>query len=508
MIDIENNLTKLLKHSDALPFLFVGSGISRRYLNLPNWADLLDMFSDKSEYYIQKYNEDYPKVATLIEEEFFDTFWTDAKYKNMKESYLKTGAKGQKYPLKYAIAEYFRQIDYDNYLLSNEVEELKKANIDGFITTNYDNFLETLFDFKVYTGQDEMLFTKILEIAEIYKIHGSCDKFESIVITDNDYEKFKEKNIYLTSKLTSIFIEHPIIFLGYSLSDSNITGILKNIASSIGQDNLNKLKDRIIFVEYEVDKSKHLFEISSKTIDDLIIPITLIKTDDFLSIYKALSKTQRKIPARCLRMLEQQMYELVVTDKLEGRAVVNIENIKDYKDIEFFAGVGVVSEVSNKGYNCIESIDLFEDLVFDEGNYKFPENIINKTLPKLFQKAPQLKIIPIFKYLNESDITKDNFNEFKLHKNIIEVIEQDTNFYNITLTFFKEDAVFITNVFSHLENNNLKEIDLDRFQSFLTLNKALLKDKSNQTANGYYKKLACLYDRLKYGWFDKEEKKV
>lgn len=505
MLDIQDNLNALLKKSNSLPFLFVGSGMSRRYLDLPDWGGLLKQFLDEDdvEYEIQKSNGDYPKVASYIQKEFLKEFWKNDKYKDMKKEYQKLNFIGEEYPFKFTIADYFNNIDYKDYKHKEEIGEFKKINIDGIITTNYDNFLETIFDYEVYKGQDDLFFTKTMEIGEIYKIHGCCTKFESIVITENDYTRFKEQNIYLTSKLTSLFMEHPIVFLGYSLSDENIIGILKNIASSIGKDKLELLQDRIIFIEYETDTTKQFFESRVKQIDDLIIPITHIKTDDFLSIYKALGTTQRKIPAKCLRMMENSIYELIKTNDPRGKmAVVDIDKIDDYTDIEFYAGVGVVNEMSNKGYNCIDSIDLFEDLIFDGDNYKFPENIISRTLPQLFQKTPNLRNIPIFKYLKASDIDIDNYKDNELHKNIEEIIEQDSPFYKITPSYFEDDKVFIEKMYTFLDAKQYTKIDLERFQNFLVINKKYLNDKSNQTANTYYKKLACLYDRLKYGWFE------
>lgn len=44
-MEIINSLERILKESDSLPFLFVGSGFSKRYLDLPNWEDLLKEIS-------------------------------------------------------------------------------------------------------------------------------------------------------------------------------------------------------------------------------------------------------------------------------------------------------------------------------------------------------------------------------------------------------------------------------------------------------------------------------
>ena len=44
------------------------------------------------------------------------------------------------------------------------------------------------------------------------------------------------KNPYLAAKLLSIFIEHPIIFIGYSLDDENIRSILCSISAMMSKD--------------------------------------------------------------------------------------------------------------------------------------------------------------------------------------------------------------------------------------------------------------------------------
>jgi hypothetical protein len=90
-----------------------------------------------------------------------------------------------------------------------------------------DLLLEDIFpDFEVFVSQDELLFSSSQGIGEIYKIHGCCSKPNSLVATKEDYERFDERNPYLAAKLLTVFAEHPIIFLGYSLNDRNISSIL------------------------------------------------------------------------------------------------------------------------------------------------------------------------------------------------------------------------------------------------------------------------------------------
>ncbi|HFM5027939.1 TPA: SIR2 family protein, partial [Escherichia coli] len=107
-----------------------------------------------------------------------------------------------------------------------------KANIDGIITTNWDVFLETLFPkFTTFIGQDGLITGRSHGIAEIYKIHGCCTEPNSLILTSSDYDKYRKKNPYLSSKLLTMFIERPVIFLGYSLTDEHIAEILEDIVS-------------------------------------------------------------------------------------------------------------------------------------------------------------------------------------------------------------------------------------------------------------------------------------
>ena len=143
-------------------------------------------------------------------------------FKNRNKDLIKKGIS----PFKIAIGEYFENIKYDNTKKIEEIEllkEIQQRNISGIITTNYDKFLEKIFqNFKVFAGQEELIFSNLEGIAEIYKIHGTSSSPETIIITSDDYKKFEEKSDYLTAKLLTIFLEYPIIFIGYSINDKNI----------------------------------------------------------------------------------------------------------------------------------------------------------------------------------------------------------------------------------------------------------------------------------------------
>ena len=112
--------------------------------------------------------------------------------------------------------------------------------------------MEDYFEgFTKYVGQTELIFSAIQGVAEIYKIHGSLESPESIVINEADYLKFEEKSAYLAAKLMTIFMEYPIIFMGYSISDNNIINIIKSIVNCLDENQVRMLENRFVFVEYE-----------------------------------------------------------------------------------------------------------------------------------------------------------------------------------------------------------------------------------------------------------------
>ena len=78
-------------------------------------------------------------------------------------------------------------------------------------------------------------------MGEIFKIHGSITEPDSLVVTQKDYDTFSIKNPYLAAKLITIFVEHPIIFIGYSLNDPNIISLISSIVSCLNTEKLRLL---------------------------------------------------------------------------------------------------------------------------------------------------------------------------------------------------------------------------------------------------------------------------
>jgi hypothetical protein len=204
----------------SAPFLFAGAGLSRRYLGLESWEGLLRRYSAEVgrpyEYYLATANGSFPSVASAIAADMHERWWREDRYVESRERFASAAVRRDS-ALKIEIARYLADsIDRlpSGGQLANEIDRLGRIVIDGIVTTNYDPLLETLFpDFRVFVGQDELLFNDPQGVGEIYKIHGSHAVPNSLVLTAEDYERFRERNPYLAAKLLTIFVEHPVVFV-------------------------------------------------------------------------------------------------------------------------------------------------------------------------------------------------------------------------------------------------------------------------------------------------------
>ena len=309
-------LAALLHDHPSSPFLFVGSGFSQRYLGSPTWEALLRQFAvgmEPFEYYFATADSKLPRCASLIADDFSKRWWKEDAYARQREDY-KQYAKSSSSALKIAVSDYMRKdvkLQKDSKL-TDELNALRTINAEGIITTNWDCLLEGIFQgYKVYIGQQSIVTKTPQNIGEIFKIHGCCTDPNSLVLTDQDYALFREKQAYLAAKLITIFVEHPVIFIGYSVSDSNILELLRSILRGLGSDEIKCLQRNLIFLQRAKEGRPAGVIENILYVDQTPLPITHLITDDFTSVYSALARTKLKLPARVLRFCKEQLYEIV-----------------------------------------------------------------------------------------------------------------------------------------------------------------------------------------------------
>lgn len=247
-----NKLSKL----NQKPVLFVGSGLSQRYLKSPTWWGLLEKISEELEIdksLLERWtSNNYEEIAERLEAICFTTL--------KKESLLESD--DIRRPFRELIAQILNEYTVDNSEYENEISILGGIDYQKLITTNYDSLLEksvfNIEDEEIYIHNDD-LFSSETKNKKLYKIHGSIDKPSSMIITKSDYDQFFEKSKYIYSKLLTIFVESPIIFLGYSLSDRNIKDILTTLTATLSQKDLKQFQERVYIISYSSDDKPEYF---------------------------------------------------------------------------------------------------------------------------------------------------------------------------------------------------------------------------------------------------------
>jgi hypothetical protein len=352
---------------------------------------LLQRFADQTHYPFERYRADASRnpaqMATSIAEKFNPIWWESDQYSTSRTAFPEPETKQS--PLKIEVAQYVLSASANQPtegVLFDELALLSKAVVEGVITTNYDTLLESVFsDFKVYSGQDALLFNTTYGVGEIFKIHGDAQYPETIVLTAEDFERFNDRNKYLAAKLLTIFVEHPVIFLGYSLTDPNVREILLNIAAVLTPDNLEKLRDRLIFVQWSQTEAHDDMITTFHSIDGNPIPIISVTIADFKAVFSAIANLKPRIPSGVLRRVKEQVYDLVSTSESKGTLLVrDLEDDVDPSQVEIVIGVGVRQQLALQGLVGWDRKQVMLEVLEQtlKGNEKALDTVAAEVLPQ------------------------------------------------------------------------------------------------------------------------------
>ncbi len=513
----------IVQKFDATPILFVGSGLSRRYLDLPDWKGLLEHFAtiiNQDDFAYSAYENKakslggkagiMPKVAELIQTDFDEKWFADSSIRTVEENVLEQIKQNGLSPFKAEIAELIKNKTVINpqYAVEiNKLAQISEKSIAGVITTNYDSFLEDTFNgFTKYVGQSQLIFSAIHGIAEIYKIHGSIEKPESIIINENDYALFEQKSAYLAAKLMTIFMEYPIVFLGYSISDTNIQNIMKAIVDILDEEQISMLENRFVFIEYVPDAVGA--EVSPFTIMIESKPLVMKKIvlSDFMLLYSALGKKKTKLPVKILRRFKEELYNYTITNMPTTNLRVAALDDTRVDDEELVLAIGKVSDLGLKGLKGIDGNEWYRDIVLGDLEFTADE-MLQYAFPKVSKQNSGR--LPIHKHLAE--VTK----EFKE----CTIFAKQLNFETIISPSIKKNRKSIgeyqsvqqiwhqekhsleraTRLIAYLEQEQIEVTELENvlIEIFSEDVNALQNASSPERTN--IRRLILIYDYLKWG---------
>lgn len=413
--DYINEISKHMINNNIA--LFVGAGFSSLF-GYPSWSKLLKIII-----------EDYNLKEKLKETSLF-SFVDSDEFENadkINDIILD----------KLLGVDYLRLAGYIDYILKNnygisihkaigekisQYEDLRKKDkqieylmnffqnnkmmLEDIITTNYDSNIEFCFNQEISVINRNLIsLNNISYKNKIFKIHGCISdindgRYGGIIITEKDYNDFKNKNKYLFYKIYSFFTEKKIVFIGYSINDPNIRSLLNDVI----EENSDEVDIQIYWVTRENLKKldKEYYEKHFK--------LSIIEETEIINFFK---------------MLEQALEV-----NLELRKAIE-KDIQEYCKviIDNYENDSLISEVL-KGDNFTEILQcLYNQLV---------EGVSTRAL------------IPYFKLI--SKVNKETILKNKLYvQNIIE-LESPTIFRLVELLDSDED------IQNFIKNNNMSDI--------------------------------------------------
>lgn len=498
------NIKEFVSQFKVNPVLFVGTGLSLRYFeNSFTWDGLLSKicidYSYNQEHYLDLKSHctdsnnvcNYSKLGSVIESEFNDlaTNNRNGKFKEVNDIFYNKMTNGLKLSrFKIYVANLFSNMHYRENK-KEEIAEFTKVrkNIGSIITTNYDNLIEKVFEFVPLIGNNILLSNPY---GSVYKIHGSFDHPEDIIITEEDYSKFNNKYELIRAQLLSLFINNPIIFLGYSMQDENIKSILKTIFTYVDPNTelASKIRKNFLLVEYSKDSTN--LEISEHDIDISEIPGTIrinkIATDDYMSVYKALSGLMLPVSALDIRKVQN-----VVKDIYSGGSIkVMIASYDEMENGDRVLAIGTDKTISCNFMNIKEMIQNYFRLIKEANSAMI--SLLNK------QQISSSQYFPVFGFSTVcdkiDDIERLKSNEIKNikdyanshgvktnpHVNIDDILNDES-----ISSSYKDGAIFHS-----VKEGQISLEDTKTYLKQLCENREILKSSN--------RRLLCLYDILKY----------
>ncbi|CAM3488316.1 hypothetical protein XNC1_3423 [Xenorhabdus nematophila ATCC 19061] len=497
-MDIQEFVSQFKNH----PVLFIGTGFSLRYLkNSFTWNGLLQYvcyeLTENKETYLDIKSKNYINgeykyevIATEIEKLFNEKLKEDrnGKFKVINDIFYEN-MHNEINLSRFKI--YITKLLEDKTLKDEKKDELNellkiRKNIGSIITTNYDALVEKIFEFEPLIGNNILLSNPY---GSVYKIHGCISSPEDIIITDEDYKSFEYKYDLIRAQLLSLFIHNPIIFLGYSVSDSNIQKILKTIFSYVSSNTelSKKIRDNFLLVEYEENStSEAIVEHDIRIEENVTIRINKIKTDNYTTIYRSLSDLILPVSAMDIRKVQKVWNEI----KAGGNIEVNItDNLDQLKNNQMIVAVGSRNNIKYEYQTAKEMMQNYFKIV-EESNKQLIE-LLNK------QTIQASQYLPIFAFSNICP-ELENVQQYKNQQ----ISKLDEHFRRHNVNNCQNTHNNISNIFFDDSISNSKKEDSIFYSAYLDkINLDELKDHlicMEDKISTPYRRLLCLYDYKKY----------
>jgi hypothetical protein len=155
----------------------------------------------------------------------------------------------------------------------------------------------------------------------------------TIVINEADYQRFDEDHKYLSAKLLTYFVEHPLVFIGYRANDPNVKKILADVDRMV-RANEYELVPNIYILERSEKISPESYPPRDKVLavsPDRNIRIKSISASSFEWVYKAFGQAGNleKVDTKLLRSLMARSFDLIRSDIPKKHVEIDFKMLKD-----------------------------------------------------------------------------------------------------------------------------------------------------------------------------------
>lgn len=433
--------------TNRLPALFVGSGLSKRYLeNMPTWDELLISIAEKidisdKQYYAikQKYPDSDPMKMANVADDISERVREKIENGEININQILSQDLIEKIPI---ATSYFKLMVSNelndlqiikNDKITNEINLLKKTmdKVNNIFSTNYDTFFEDfIFEdnkMDVFIKQSDLYLSPSFGIGEMYKIHGCISNPNEMIVTTEDYEKYNlNMNIFI-SKLYTILLERPVIFLGYSMNDYNIKIILEGFIQHFSEDKFETIKNNLIFVKYEPGVNELINGTATFQLQTKQIRMTEITTDRFDLIYKTILEIKEGISAKEYKRYQNVIFDIIEKHERLGEKVfladhLDIERIDTNKMI-----LAIQPEYNNniRGIIGMDATTIIREALYDNDELRFDE-IATLWVEKNLSKTHIFPIYYLKKYMKNGLNTGQKFlnNEKNMNKTYEKFIQE------------------------------------------------------------------------------------
>lgn len=262
-ISIENNL-KIGKKTTYPKVTFDSE--DSLFKDSANSANNLYQFSNEID-------ERYAKAQKLISNNYTD----DSDAENLVEDHFKSKLKSKDNYAKAQIlyetfsgkkSEFIRLVEScckENAITSPKLNNSKNdiydyllsLNPSSIITTNFDDLIEKSC---LKKAENFVVVAKDKDVSNIQgqrfilKIHGDF-KNKNIVFTENSYLDYEQDFSLISRQLTSVLATNTVVFIGYGLSDFNITLLINLLKNLYNEKSKKKLKNSARPIFYSVTDS-------------------------------------------------------------------------------------------------------------------------------------------------------------------------------------------------------------------------------------------------------------